>query len=414
MSGIKTTSIRTGTHARNLQNYIDGKDALLRDSQNIIIESDWFNEMDDMREAFGHNSPSRSGATNVIMHHQVIAFLPDDADMNGGKMTPEKCMEYAKEYAARYYPDQQIAFALHKERSEADGACRYAVHMAINRTNIETGRRLHEGTGKQSKFTHIRQAREMDEAWGLKPLERGRNSKVHAPQFERWGTEGKITQQGKYSYKANTRDLCLEAARRATGIDAFRKRLDEWGVRTEVRNGRVYATDRDEDKYTFRADRLHPSLAMPQLQKTFERNAEAAQAKGLAADIARDQQAATRYAQEKEAYLQKVADTSERYSQTAQAAKGTDYEEFPQIKLPRPSDALRKDPDVQGVVLSALHKGDRLRDRLAANVPVKQNIEDASLSRQHGQGQRGQARQESHHRRTEQDHKQDKGRPHRR
>lgn len=84
------------------------------------------------------------------MCHQVIAFNPDECDINGGKMTPARCMEFAREWVEGRYPDQEAVWVLHRERCAADGTRRYAVHVGINRTNLETGRRLNEGRSKQT------------------------------------------------------------------------------------------------------------------------------------------------------------------------------------------------------------------------------------------------------------------------
>lgn len=82
------------------------------------------------REHYGHNKSARKirdketgelvDAKNTILYHQVLAFLPDECDVNGGRLKPEDCMRFAKEYASRYYPNQQIVFALHKEHCKED------------------------------------------------------------------------------------------------------------------------------------------------------------------------------------------------------------------------------------------------------------------------------------------------------
>lgn len=54
--------------------------------------------MEGTRRMFGHDKPSRHvrdkktgelvQAKNTIMYHQILAFLPDECDINGGKLTP--------------------------------------------------------------------------------------------------------------------------------------------------------------------------------------------------------------------------------------------------------------------------------------------------------------------------------------
>lgn len=67
----------------------------------------WDSLMEATRKGFGHDKPSRRvrdketglmrPARNTIMYHQILSFLADDCDINGGKLTPEDCMAYAKE-----------------------------------------------------------------------------------------------------------------------------------------------------------------------------------------------------------------------------------------------------------------------------------------------------------------------------
>ena len=87
-------------------------------------------------------------------------------------MTPDACMAYAEQWLAKHYPHQQVILALHEE-SDKEGK-RFAVHMAINRTDLLTGKRLWEGTGAQAKHKRASWVREMDEAWNLTQLEKGK------------------------------------------------------------------------------------------------------------------------------------------------------------------------------------------------------------------------------------------------
>lgn len=82
------------------------------------------------------------------MQHQVIGFNPDECSCNGGPMTPSRCMEYARDYIAKRYPNQEIVIVLHEERCRSDGSARFAAHLAINRTDLETGRRLNDGPAR--------------------------------------------------------------------------------------------------------------------------------------------------------------------------------------------------------------------------------------------------------------------------
>ncbi|MBR2789943.1 MAG: hypothetical protein IKD70_04925, partial [Eggerthellaceae bacterium] len=115
MSAIKQIGITTPAHVKNVGGYLDDARALARDSQHLINEKNWSKEMERTREAYGHNTPSRAGAKNTFMYHQIIGFNPDECSMNGGKMTPEKCMEYARQWVEKRYPNQEAVWVLHRE-----------------------------------------------------------------------------------------------------------------------------------------------------------------------------------------------------------------------------------------------------------------------------------------------------------
>lgn len=190
MTAIKQLAVTSSKHASNLARYVNDERALARSSQHIIDEARWGDEMASTREAYGHDKPSREGAANTVMFHQVIAWNPDECDMNGGKMDEAACMRFAQEWVARRYPDQEAVWVLHREHSKGDGTDRYAAHIAINRTNLETGLRLNEGPSKYAKVERANAMRDMDRRWGLAQLVPGmRNSRVHAMQPTRAETE---------------------------------------------------------------------------------------------------------------------------------------------------------------------------------------------------------------------------------
>lgn len=91
-------------------------------------------------------------------------------------------MAYAREYVEARYPDQEALWVLHKERCKADGTGRYALRIAINRTNLATGRRLDEGPARKAAAERVKTVRALDERYGMRQLERGRNSETHARQ----------------------------------------------------------------------------------------------------------------------------------------------------------------------------------------------------------------------------------------
>lgn len=204
-------------------------------------EGNWDREMARTRAAYGHDVPSRKGAANTVMYHQVIAFNPDETAPSG-KVTPEFAMDYAREWVQRRYPDHEAVWVLHREHCAADGTDRLAVHIAINRTDLATGRRLDEGPSRIAKVERANAIRDMDREHGLRQMERGvRNSRTHARQPTR--AEREMEGRGlrtdkryiREAVRASVREVSRAPARERSA--AFAKVLEAKGVRVDVPKG---------------------------------------------------------------------------------------------------------------------------------------------------------------------------------
>ncbi|WP_164437872.1 hypothetical protein, partial [Streptococcus equi] len=132
--------------------------------------------------------------------------------------------------------------------------------MVINRSDLSTGKRLNEGLGIKAKKERATRIRSMDKAWELKQVEEGKiNSTVHHKQPSR--VEKELEKKGVQSYKYNLRELLRIAAKRTDNLVDYRSLLESWGVNTEFRHGRMYATDVDNAKYSFSVIKLDAQLA---------------------------------------------------------------------------------------------------------------------------------------------------------
>lgn len=377
MTVIKQQSVTESSHQKHLRDYINNdKKVLLRDEQNMTGCHDlkqWASFMSRTRDRYGHNKSARKSrdketgkiieAKNTILYHQVLAFLPDECDVNGGRLKPEDCMRFAKEYASRYYPNQQIVLALHKEHCKEDHTYRYAIHMVINRSNIVTGKRLAEGTGAQAKRNRANRVRTMDKEWGLQQVEEGvRNSKVHAKQPSK--IEKEIESRGVRSYKTNLRELCRIAAQRATNLVEYRELLEGWGVDTQFRRGRMYVTDTDNARYSFSVTKLDASLNPEGLERAFRNNAAGNSANG-----------ADRTETVRAEYLSGIRDAYLAYRRQAQSMEGTTLSKFPKLKLHRPPEEIAGDPEVRRTILAYWRGADELRVKLASDVPYARRQE---------------------------------------
>lgn len=185
MTAIKQVSVHSARHLKNVESYLDWHrdKALAHDTFNIIDEDRAFIEMDETRRSAGHDVPGKANSRWTPIEHQVVAFNADECSCNGGKMTPELCMKYAREYVRTRYEDYESVLVLHLEHCASDNTDRYCCHIAINRSNILSGLRLDEGPARQAAKARVATIRSLDQKYGLKQLERGKaNSRVHGRQ----------------------------------------------------------------------------------------------------------------------------------------------------------------------------------------------------------------------------------------
>lgn len=405
MTIVKTAGVCSARHARNLRAYIEGKDALVRETVNVIEEDRAFEEMAETRRLAGHDRPSRKGAQNTIMLHFVLAFLPEEADVNGGPMAPGACMAYAREFMARRgYNEHQAVLALHREHCDADCTDRYAVHIAVNRTNLRTGKRLHEGRSAQAKRDRAATVRALDAEWGLHQVAEGvPNSTVHALQPDRQGAEKRIAERAASrgadpldaSCKRDLRELCRLLGKHAASLDEYRGLLARYGVETEVKGGRVYATDADDRRYTFSLAKLDRSLSLNALEEAFERNAHDRRMAALEAELREKRRQIEGRRAIREGYLSAMENHYREYRKLARSMEGTRFEDFPKFKIPRLPEALAEDMELKREALSFVYKGNELCARLATGVPgARRSAGVGGERRQQGQNAPNAVREE--------------------
>lgn len=374
MTVIKQKSVSSDRYAKNVRKYINGKDALARGGWNIEYSDRWFSKMDRTRKVFHHDKPSRAGAKNVILLHQILAFLPEECSCNGGKMTPDACLAYAEQWLAKHYPHQQVILALHEESDKAGK--RYAVHMAINRTDLLTGKRCETG-GRHGKYERASWVRELDKDWNLAQLEKGKkNSKIRDRQPR--DTEKEIIGRGEYSYKNNLRELIHLAINEGhpKNMEQFKKLLASWGVDIFIKNNRVYATDLDikeasNPKCTFNLTRLDGRFAVKQLEAAFKNNVLEAER-------------ALPYERRCEIYIQRLKKAYSAWVEQAKASKGVAYNLFPKFIAPKCDEDLLEDPAVRDELLARRGYAREIRNRYAGAVPDAGDDRVRAAGRAHG------------------------------
>lgn len=346
MTIIKQKGVTSERHAENVRRYLNGKDAVLRDGWNIAYHKHWYKEMADTRKEYGHDKASKRGAKNTLLYHQILAFLPEECSVNGGAMTPERCMRFAMEYVAKRYPHQQVVFALHEESDKLGK--RYAVHMAINRSDLMTGKRLWEGTGKKGHHDRVATVREMDDEWGLQQVEEGKPNSLIRGRSAR-DAEKAIIEDERYSYKNNLRRMVALVLRQPSirSLRDFTARMGKYGVQVEEKDGVLYATDIDiremgNPKCTFNLNRMDNRFAVAEIEKVLESKSVQNTAEPLTP---------------KEAYFARLDKALAAYRDLVKERGG----KTPRIKLPKRPEVLADDREVTERRLAVAQRADRIR-----------------------------------------------------
>lgn len=245
MTIVKTKGVKSARHAANVAVYLDDPRAVMREGHNIIDPDRWADEMAKTRAAYHHDS-------GQLMLHQVLAINADDY----GKLSAEDCMAYARDWLAERYPYQEAVIVLHEERG-ADGVPRWAVHLGIGVTNLETGHKLDEGHPRLAAIDRARQVMRMDAERGLTVTEgRGRYSLTHAQQPTQ--AERAIKARGKYVWKDDLRARVSAALGKpdVRSISQLADALGDMGVSLDYGRSRREMTLRMDGHRPVRASRL--------------------------------------------------------------------------------------------------------------------------------------------------------------
>ena len=252
--------------------------------------------------------------------------------------------------------------------------------MAINRINLETWKKLTVPNIQKAKEERVGWIRKLDDEWGLDQVEAGKaNSKIHARQ--EFKSEKNITARGISSgkgdwesYKAVLREMVGKASESAIDFENFTKQLDEWGIKVEMKNNRIYVRDKDNPKYKFNIVKLDSSYMLSTLNKVFYENAKIRavetllkgfEIKAQAAVVTHDEIKTVRYE-----YKSLLDKKYKEYVQIAIDAKGTQFEKFEKFKLPCLPDILRDDSESKQILLSYKIKGEKIRDKYANSHPI--------------------------------------------
>ena len=175
--------------------------------------------------------------------------------------------------------------------------------------------------------------------------------------------------------RANLSELCRLAADRAENIYEYREVLEGWRVSVSGSGNHLLIGDADEPSVApISLFDLCPELTPERLEECFLMNVEAGVEKRRAELVeARAVEAAEAKCLSiaKRAYLAAMKSAFVAYRKEAHANKGVPVEDFPKLRLPRPSKGVMGDSEVKRLWLAYRRNADVLRNELASGVPRK-------------------------------------------
>lgn len=157
-------------------------------------------------------------------------------------------------------------------------------------------------------------------------------------------------------------------------MDEYRAMLDAEGISTRICRGKLYATNRSNDKYEFSLPRLDNRFNANLLRASFTRNNGDAAMQRINAVLdearAKDKAREENVAQARAEYLALAKERYTAYVKRVKPMKGRPLTEIPEFKLPRPTKDIL-DTETNRRVLEYARKAKSLRAELASDVVRK-------------------------------------------
>lgn len=192
--------------------------------------TNWAEEMDFTRVAFGNHRPWKGKPARTYKHYVVS---PDPTD----EVTLEALRELARAWVAENFPGFQAAIVYHDDN---ENGVMHA-HVVVNNTNLQTGLRLQDPDPKELMRSVQRLAAERGMSFfadesreDVAHVAFGGTPKRERVYFRR--AESELAEKGEYSWVADIRSRVAVARRAARDEPDFLGLLHELGV--DVRDAR--------------------------------------------------------------------------------------------------------------------------------------------------------------------------------
>lgn len=164
-------------------------------------------------------------------YHTVVSFHPDDRPENGGNLTKETGTDYARRYAAKMWPNCEVAWAL---QDHEDGECIH-IHFVVCACERDTGKMLDIRDAEYRTWKDY--ANELAKEYGLSTLDWRKATKKKREREAETGKREKTTfaenglrSRGKISYKDEIRDIIDRVVSESATMKDFEKKLNEHDV----------------------------------------------------------------------------------------------------------------------------------------------------------------------------------------
>jgi len=226
--------------------------------------------------------------------HLKFSFPPMDKRENGGKLTPERALQFGTDVMEKFFPNHEVVMAVqnHGKDKTPEEACRH-IHVIINAVDPVSGKKIHMTHEQRREIKDYVQ--ELSQQYGLHVLdwrEAEKKAREARKVREKRSTRGeKLTyaeetireKNGRpiapeklvepVDWKEHTKEILQFAKEQSCNFEEFERCLKEFGLSVR-RTANTISYRYPGHKNGVRGDRLGEEFTPAALQKHFDQQME--------------------------------------------------------------------------------------------------------------------------------------------
>lgn len=306
---------------------------------------------------------------NVTYREFIIS--PDVADL----ANLDQVRKLAARWALENFPTAEVAIVFHDDNKERIGNGKAGIvhaHVVVNSVDLATGRKVTISNARvrvlHNSLQRIAEGLDLSVQPDYVKGERLQSQQAR----QRTIGERRVQMRGEKSWKADVRDMALQAAKVSDSPKEFKECLVKADVEVVENNGHLYLIDRDNPTLICRADKLDLLLAPGVLLQRIAANANTIDSidelREFADAIEAERAQGDEMREQMQAYDRRCDEALDTYRDFAKKHKGMPSKDFPAFKMPAThSEAERQRYEQVGG--DYRYQGDWIRDHSAKKPP---------------------------------------------